>query len=62
MMSPRVDATCAQVNPKGGRKIPQRIEDPGSGHGEHKELDFTEIRPTVLGYNYWLVFVDTFSR
>lgn len=61
MMSPRVDATCAQVNPKGGRKIPKGIWAPGSEHGEHRELDFTEIRPTVLGYNYLLVFVDTFS-
>lgn len=52
---------CAQVNPK-GREEPLKehmLMDPHLG--KYWELDFTEVDPTVLGYKYLLVFVNTFS-
>lgn len=34
----------------------------GSTPGEHWEVDFTEIKPMILGYKYLLVFIDIFSK
>ena len=33
----------------------------GEKPGQHREIDFTEVRPGKYGYRYLLVLVDTFS-
>jgi hypothetical protein len=53
--------TYAQVNPKGGRKAWKGILSQGSTPREHLEVGFTEVKSTVLGYKYLIVFIDTFS-
>ncbi|XP_048193187.1 uncharacterized protein LOC125344948 [Perognathus longimembris pacificus] len=52
---------CAMVN---AGKIKQglgRVRMRGHRPGVHWEIDFTEIKPGLYGYQYLLVFVDTFS-
>lgn len=51
--------TCAQVNPRG--KNSPRGSMPRSSPGGHWEIDFTKMKSKVLGYQYLLVFTDTFS-
>lgn len=34
----------------------------GTKPGTYWEIDFTEIKPGKFGYNYLLVFIDTFSE
>ena len=33
----------------------------GEEPGQHREIDFTEVRPGKYGYRYLLVLVDAFS-
>lgn len=51
---------CAKVNP-GKTSIRPGVRVCGLRPGTHGEIDFTEIKPGMYGYKYFLVFLDTFS-
>lgn len=50
--------TCAQVNPKGGRKIAQGIWAGGNGPRQHLEFDLKSDL-LIFAIIIFLVFVDT---
>lgn len=53
--------TCQQVNAKQGRRTHPGVCKRGKLPEDHREVDFTKVRPPSNGYKYLLVFVDTFS-
>lgn len=48
---------CTQVNPKGGEKAWE-----GACTQWAPQVSFTEIKATILGNKYLLIFIATFSR
>ncbi|XP_048200257.1 LOW QUALITY PROTEIN: protein NYNRIN-like [Perognathus longimembris pacificus] len=52
---------CAMVNAGKTKSGLGNVRMRGHRPGVHWEVDFTEIKPGLYGYQYLLVFVDTFS-
>lgn len=62
MLNKLPTAACTQMNPRGGKPTPMGGHQIELSPREHWELDLTEVTLDKSGYQYLIVFVDTFSK